>query len=150
MQYDCPVIDIGDRKGYWGYIDFISEREIGKGVAAVKGVDCIGRAFLSVKAEYVVDSQTWPTFSTFFQKYVNNKNIWQCFNYPGMALLKTDYMGDGYAIDAKQIAFLQDLLTRQKLDDAFELPLDVLDVPREVLDLPLDAFPLSLQLRSSI
>jgi hypothetical protein len=106
-----------------------------------------------LKAEYVVDNQTWPTFSTFFQKYVNNKNIWQCFNYPGMALLKTDYMGDGYAIDAKQIAFLQDLLSRQKLDD-FELPLDVLDVPREVLDLPrevldlpLDAVSLSLQLR---
>jgi hypothetical protein len=138
LQYDCPLLDLGDRKGYWGYIDFIAERELGK-TAAVKGVDCIGRAFLSLKAEFLFENgDSLPTFATFFQKYVNNKNIWQCFNYIGMELLKTSYEGDGYPVDAKQIALLQQLLTQNKVDELDLALLPSFTVPPNSLQMRAD------------
>jgi hypothetical protein len=57
-----------------------------------------------------------PTFSTFYQKYVNNKNIWQCYNYQGFELLYTEYEGDGYAITAAQVDLLTELLAKKKID----------------------------------
>jgi hypothetical protein len=57
-----------------------------------------------------------PTFSTFYQKYVNNKNIWQCYNYTGKELLWTSYIGDGYPIDKEQTALLKELLTYQRIE----------------------------------
>jgi hypothetical protein len=113
LEYECPILNIGQQKGDWGYIDFIREREMGQ-AAVMKGQDCIGRAFLVIKAEYVLaEGDPIHVFATLYQKYVNNKNIWQCFNYPGMELLKTSYIGEGYAVDEKQIALLTDLLRDQ-------------------------------------
>ena len=28
-NYECPILNIGDRKGHTGYIDFIQEKELG-------------------------------------------------------------------------------------------------------------------------
>jgi len=114
-NYECPILNIGDKKGNWGYIDFINERELGK-TAVMKGVDCIDRPFLVLKAEFVLESgATVPLFATLFQKYVNNKNIWQCFNYEGMDLLQTSYIGDGCPISDKQVALLEQLLYEKKI-----------------------------------
>jgi hypothetical protein len=116
LNCDCSILPIGDKKGYWGYIDFINERELGK-KAVMKGVDCIGRPFLVVKAEFVLESgATVPLFATLFQKYVNNKNIWQCYNYEGMELFQTSYIGDGCPVSDKQVALLQQLMYEQKID----------------------------------
>lgn len=116
LHYDCPLLDIGQQKGHWGYINFIEERALGSSPAK-KGVDCIGRPFLALKAEFILENgDLLPTFSTFYQKYVNNKIIWQCYNMTGKELLKTCEWGDGYAIDKEQIALLKELLTYQKID----------------------------------
>lgn len=115
-SYECPVLSIGEKKGNWGYIDFIAERELGK-TAVMKGTDCIKRPFLVLKAEFVLENgNTVPAFVTLFQKYVNNKNIWQCFNYEGMELLQTSYIGDGTPISEKQVALLQQLLTEKQIE----------------------------------
>ena len=114
--YECPLLNIGQRKGNWGYIDFIDERELRQS-AVMKGQDCIGRPFLVIKAEFVLaEGETLPVFATLFQKYVNNKNIWQCCNYPGMEFLQTSYIGDGYPVDAQQIALLTELLREKRID----------------------------------
>ena len=116
QYYECPLLNIGQRKGNWGYIDFIDEREMRQS-AVMKGQDCIGRPFLVIKAEFVLaEGETLPVFATLFQKYVNNKNIWQCFNYPGMEFLQTSYIGDGYPVDAGQIALLTELLREKRID----------------------------------
>jgi hypothetical protein len=115
LTYECPLLNIGDKKGYWGYIDFIREEEL-RQTAVVKGQDCINRPFLAIKAEFVLENgSTVPVFATLYQKYVNNKNIWQCFNYPEMELLKTSYMGEGYPIDAGQIALITALLHEKRI-----------------------------------
>lgn len=116
LDYDCPLLDIGQQKGNWGYINFIEEYQLGPS-AVVKGADCIGRSFLALKAEFVLENgDLVPTFSTFYQKYVNNKNIWQCYNYIGKELLWTSYIGDGYPIDKEQTALLKELLTYQRIE----------------------------------
>jgi hypothetical protein len=116
LNYDCPTLSIGEKKGDWGFIDFIAERELGQ-TAVMKGVDCVGRAFLVIKAEFVLENgEVVPSFATFFQKYVNNKNIWQCFNYKGMEMLYTSYIGDGYPVTVTQIELLKQLLTEREVD----------------------------------
>ena len=131
-NYDCPILSIGERKGDWGYIDFIAERELGQ-TAVMKGVDCVGRAFIVIKAEFVLEQDELacadaagasasagamrvPVFVTLFQKYVNNKNIWQCFNYKGMELLYTSHIGDGYPITDAQMGLIQKLLNEKKVE----------------------------------
>lgn len=115
LTYECPLLNIGDKKGYGGYIDFIREEEL-RQTAVVKGHDCINRPFLAIKAEFVLENgSTVPVFATLYQKYVNNKNIWQCFNYPEMELLNTSYMGEGYPIDAGQIALITALLHEKRI-----------------------------------
>lgn len=115
-DYDCPILSIGERKGFWGYIDFIEECEL-KNDAVIKGADCIGRPFIAIKAEFVLENgETVATFATLFQKYVNNKNIWQCFNYAGKEMLKTSYIGDGFPVTEKQIMLLQTLITERHIE----------------------------------
>lgn len=117
MNIECPILDIGAKKGDWGFINFIREHDFPATTAVVKGQDCIGRPFFAVKAEFVfADGSTLPTFSTFYQKYCNNKNIWQCFNYPNRELLKTFYGGEGYPMTSLQFALLDQLLTNGRVE----------------------------------
>lgn len=117
MNIECPILDIGQKKGNWGFINFIREHDFPENVAVVKGNDCIGRPFFAVKAEIVfADGSTLPTFSTFYQKYCNNKNNWQCFNYPKRELLKTFYEGNGCPMNPIQFALLEELLTHGHVD----------------------------------
>jgi hypothetical protein len=116
QDYDCPLLNIGEQKGDWGYINFITEKDLGQS-AVMKGHDCIGRAFLVLKAEFILaEGPPIPVFATLYQKYVNNKTIWQCFNYPGMEFLYTSYLGDGYPIDDMQIALFVALLEEKRID----------------------------------
>ena len=145
QAYDCPVLNIGEQKGDWGYINFIHEKDLGQS-AVMKGQDCIGRAFLALKAEFMLaEGPPIPVFATLYQKYVNNKTIWQCFNYPGMEFLKTSYLGDGYPIDDMQIALFIALLLEKQIDLA---PLEEGLFPRQA-DAPIVALRLRTDRRSS-
>jgi hypothetical protein len=67
LTYECPLLNIGDKKGYWGYIDFIREEEL-RQTAVVKGQDCINRPFLAIKAEFVLENgSTVPVFATYIK-----------------------------------------------------------------------------------
>ena len=108
LNYECPLIRVGQQKGDNGVIDFITEQQLNRSQAMGKGVDCIGRAFLAFKAEFVFESGvTSPIFVTLYQKYVNNKNIWACFNYAGMAL----FPSSAEPITARQEVLLLELLS---------------------------------------
>ena len=89
-NYDCPILNIGDRKGHTGYIDFIQEKELGLN-SVMKGMDCIQRPFIIIKAELVLSNgDTIPTISTFFQRYNDCKSLWQCCGHTGRLLMNTD------------------------------------------------------------
>jgi len=67
FRMDFPILDLGQRMGRTGYIDFIDHRELGDN-NVVKGVDCYGRRFLVLKCEIEgdVDAQYCITF---FKRY---------------------------------------------------------------------------------
>lgn len=95
-NFECPILDIMNRKGWTSYIDFIKEKELGQN-SVMKGIDCIGRPFIAIKAEYVypnnnnnVEEETVPTFSTFFQRYTDDSNTWQCCGHDGTLLFATE------------------------------------------------------------
>lgn len=71
----CPILDIGDRAGFSGYIDFINSNEFKE--ALNKGVDKFGRKFIAFRAkiEYT-DGENKETFMTLFQRYTHDKTLW--------------------------------------------------------------------------
>jgi hypothetical protein len=72
---DCPNLDIGNRVGHTGYIDFIDTCEFVEPFN--KGIDKYGRKFVSFSAniEYE-DGTTKETFTTLFQRYFDRENLW--------------------------------------------------------------------------
>lgn len=116
MNYDCPLLNIGERKGDTSYIDFIEEKELGE-KAVMKGKDCIGRFFLAIKAEYVLSNgKTVPTFSTFFKRYVDADHVWQCCGHDGIVLMHTDG-----GMQTAQFDFLNQLLYETQIDITSEM-----------------------------
>lgn len=71
----CPILDIGEKCGTTGYIDFIDTKEFSE--AFNKGVDKFGRKFISFRSmiEYE-DGQTKDTFMTLFQRYRGDEFLW--------------------------------------------------------------------------
>jgi len=68
-------LDIKNKQGATGYIDFISLDEVDHNV--MKGYDVFNRVFFVIKAEIEnSDGSKIKTFTTFFQRYSDNKNLW--------------------------------------------------------------------------
>ena len=81
------------------------------------------------KSIYYINNGSLSTrLCEFISKYVNNKNIWQCFNYPVMELLKTSYVGHGHGhghdVDAVQIVLITTLLIAESPTIALQLRSD--------------------------
>jgi hypothetical protein len=76
MQYDCSDLDIGDRVGHTGYIDFIVEEYL-EGYDCMKGVDMYQRPFITIKSHFLYDDGTTEnSCTTFFQRYANDSLLW--------------------------------------------------------------------------
>ena len=78
---NLPELNIGDRIGATGYIDFILKEEITHPV--MKGRDRYGRKFIVIKA--IVDNKI--CIQTFFQRYNDTVQLWmgsqvlgECYN----------------------------------------------------------------------
>ena len=90
-NYDCPILDVGERRGHTDYIDFIRENEIDKGWSVVKGFDMGFRFFIVIRSEFVYsDGRKERTFSTFFQRYNDSKTLWHCCGHDGVTLMNTE------------------------------------------------------------
>ena len=118
-NYECAILNIGDRKGHTGYIDFIQEKELGEN-SVMKGFDCIQRPFIIIKAELVLSNgDTIPTISTFFQRYNDCKSLWQCCGHDGRLLMNTDG-----GMSQIQFEFLNQLLNVKEKEKIVDLDLD--------------------------
>ena len=67
-----PHLDIGNRKGWTDYIDFIRPNEFT--TSGVQGVDCYRRPFICLKMKCTFDSgETCYRFQTFFRRYTDDR-----------------------------------------------------------------------------
>ena len=110
MEIPCPNLDIGDKCGSTGYIDFIKHTEI-QG-AMMKGIDNYGRKFIVWKAMVTIEKPNqpntiYPTFTTFFKRYQDYSSLvyHACGNH-GRNLFSTEG-----GINLKQMEFLHKLLS---------------------------------------
>ena len=78
---NLPILDIGDRHGSTGYIDFIRAEEMKNPV--MRGVDSCKRPFIAIRVRCVYegkDSDDVGTddlvVGTFFQRYTDDNHSW--------------------------------------------------------------------------
>ena len=72
---DVPILDIGDKRGYTDYIDFIEITDVSAPV--MKGIDCFSRPFLVLKMKGKSDrGDEIDLFQTFFQRYTGDIGLW--------------------------------------------------------------------------
>ena len=100
---DFDILDVQDRTGVTGYIDFIDMKEITAPV--MKGTDIFSRPFFTVCAEIqYCDKSKVPTFTTFFQRYTDNSRLWMaCGKYHELIATQG-------GMTVSQLVFLRDLL----------------------------------------
>lgn len=125
FNYDCDILEIENRKGQTGYLDFITQKEVITNV--MKGKDLHGRNFLVFKAKFIYHDKEEKCFSTFFKRYVDIPMYHIC-GHDGKLLMET--IG---GMNLEQGKLLNKLLTEKTVD----INLDM------VLDLRLNCYPYS-------
>lgn len=109
FKLDFPVLDIGNKKGVTGYLDFIIQNDLGDN-DVMKGKDTFKRRFIVFKANVMFnDGSIKQTFTTFFQRYSDDDILWHCCGLHGENLMCTE----GGA-KLKQMQFLYELLSQKK------------------------------------
>jgi hypothetical protein len=125
FNYDFDILEIKDRKGNTGYIDFITQEEVSPNV--MKGKDLHGRNFLVFKAKFIYHDREEICFSTFFKRYVEVPMYHIC-GHDGKLLMET--CG---GMNLEQGILLNKLLTEKTVD----INLDM------ILNLKLNCYPFS-------
>lgn len=70
---NIPILDIGDKFGFTGYIDFITNDDMKEPL--MRGIDAYGREFLSIQGCFKnKDNKDEYFVSTIFERYNDNKN----------------------------------------------------------------------------
>ena len=88
MKFD--ILDIGNKNGATGYLDFITPDDISSN-AIMKGTDCLGRPFFVFKAHIELSNgDVMSTFSTFFQRFFDDRLCWHICGHYGENLLFTE------------------------------------------------------------
>jgi hypothetical protein len=104
-----PILDIGERYGQSGYLDFIHPDELTSDIMC--GKDMYGRNFIVFKCETVVHSNSLQFFTIFFQRYSNNEYLYHTAGNFGKYLFDT--VG-GTTLD--QMKYLHHLLENKSIE----------------------------------
>lgn len=119
-----PNLDIMNRIGQTGYIDFIKPNELVSNTDVMSGIDIYSRKFFVIKASFVfanINKQNFDTFSIFFQRYNDNEQLWHFCGHYGKYLMNTE---GGTSI--KQFELVYNLLK----DNIVYLNKDMCDITR--------------------
>jgi hypothetical protein len=116
---NTPIIDLGNRVGSTGYVDFINFKEVNNPI--VHGIDVYKRKFIVFK--FQVDDDPKIYMQTLFQRYTDNKYDWRPCGHSTRTLI--DNCGPLTSI---QLTFLYNLFTlgseiiteKEKADYNFE------------------------------
>jgi len=131
MDYNCKILDVRERFGHTNYIDFIKQSEVTENI--MKGIDDHERPFIVFKAEFVYNNnkntkiikKTFHTFTTFFQRYTDNKLLWHTCGHDGYLLF--DSNGGANLVQLKMV---EELLKNGYIDltpdmDIYQLRLKI-------------------------
>ena len=103
MDYNCKTLDVRDRFGDTNYIDFIKQSEVTENI--MKGIDDNERPFIVFKSEFIYNTNNTnninntnntnikiikKTFTTFFQRYTDNKLLWHTCGHDGDLLFDSN------------------------------------------------------------
>lgn len=109
MNSEYPVLDIGKKYGYTGYIDFITYQHVNSPV--MKGSDLHGRPFFVIRGEITKsDGTVVKTLETFFKRYTDNSILWHGCGHDGPYFMSTEG-----GMNLQQMQFIKDLLTNGEM-----------------------------------
>ena len=113
MDINCTKLDVSHRYGATAYIDFIKQNELEENVNVMKGIDDYERPFVVFKAEIIYENSKFnkKTFTTFFQRYVDDSLVYQACGHDGPLLFDT--VG---GTNITQLKLLDDLLKNGYVD----------------------------------
>lgn len=113
MDINCTKLDVSHRYGGTSYIDFIEQNELEENVNVMKGIDDFERQFVVFKAEIIYENSKFnkKTFTTFFQRYVDDSLVYQACGHDGPLLFDT--VG---GTNITQLKLLDDLLKNGYVD----------------------------------
>lgn len=107
---DFPILDIEERTGSTGYIDFIMQNEVTSN--GMKGNDIHGRPFVVLDGVGIKQDGTQiPFFQTFFQRYTDS-DTWMGCGHGGNELIDT--CG---GMNSSQFKLLTDLINNKIIDN---------------------------------
>ena len=106
---DYSYLDIEERYGSTGYIDFIKPEELNDSIIK-KGYDMFGRKFIVFKCHTHVNGNYIPFFTTFFQRYNDSITLYHTAGHYGKSLFHTE---GGATLE--QMRFLNTLLQNGEL-----------------------------------
>lgn len=107
---ECPNLDIGERVGSTGYIDFITQNEMSSSVN--KGVDIYGRKFINILANIQYeDGYVKKTLTSLFQRYPGDETIWVSCRGPELSMILKPYG----AMNLDQLNLLRTLLEEKSV-----------------------------------
>jgi len=98
-----PRLDVGNRTGGTGYIDFLKWDEVEYSV--MWGIDCLDRPFIVIKG--LINNQN--VMQVFFQRYNDNLDNWN-----SGANWTRPFISTGGGISQEQYDFLYELITNKK------------------------------------
>lgn len=91
MNINCDILDISHRYGTTSYIDFIKQNELPENINVMKGQDNFCRPFVVFKAEIMYENLKYnkKTFTTFFQRYADDRLLYHACGHDGPQLFDT-------------------------------------------------------------
>lgn len=106
-KLNFDILDIGDKNGSTGYLDFFRPSALKDGLSIMKGQDMSGRKFFVFKSIFEFeDGSVFENFTSFFQRYYDNKLLWHCCGHYGRYIMDTEG-----GTSNEQFKFIFDLLT---------------------------------------
>jgi hypothetical protein len=102
-------LDIEQRSGSTGYIDFINPEEVTE--TATSGIDCFSRNFVVLKGKIFYNNATEiEFFQTFFRRYTDNFSLYMGAGW------KTPLMDTVGGMSKTQINFITNLIEQKDID----------------------------------
>lgn len=110
FDYSCAYLNLDNRVGDTGYIDFIDPDELEE-LNVMKGSDHYNRKFIVFKSEIILNSERIKTFTIFFQRYKDSMISFHTAGHYGKILFLTDG-----GCNLKQIKYLVELLKNGSIE----------------------------------
>lgn len=106
-KLDFDILNIGDKNGFTGYLDFFQPSDLKDELSIMKGQDIMERNFFVFKSFFEFeDGSIFENFTSFFQRYPDDNLLWHCCGHYGQYIMNTEG-----GTTNEQFKFIFELLT---------------------------------------